>query len=392
MDRFLPTRTARLTLLAVLVSSTPLHAADDVQALLATVKSVGKEGAGNPAAAKAWQALARLNPDALPAVLAGLDDDNPVTTNWLRAAADAVAERAVKEKKPLPAAALEKFLLDTKNSAAGRRVAYEWLVRVDPSAPGRLLPGFLHDRSPELRRDAVAVRLEAASAALAKGDKPATVAALREALSGASDKDQVDDIAKKLKEQGVAVDLAAHFGFVKSWHLIAPFDNPKGANFAVAYPPEKGVDLAAAYTGKGGAECRWAPFTTDKPYGEVDLNKALGKKKGAIAYARAVVVSEGERRAEIRVGCINALKVFHNGKEVFGCEECHHGSEMDQYVIPVTLKAGRNELLLKVCQNEQTEPWAQDWSFQARLCDATGAALPVTVETQPAAGKAGGGR
>lgn len=392
MDRFLHTRTARLTLLVAVASAAPLRAADDVPALLAAVKAVGKEGNGNPAASKAWQALARLGPDALPAILAGFDDDNPVATNWLRAAVDAVAGRTLKDKKPLPAAALEKLVLDTKNSAAGRRAAYEWLVRVDPSAPARLLPGFLHDRSPELRRDAVAVRLEAANAALAKGDKPAAVAALREALSGACDKDQVDEIAKKLKEQGVAVDLAAHFGFVRTWQLVAPFDNPKGANFAVVYPPEKGVDLTATYKGKGGAECRWAPFTTDKPYGEVDLNKALGKKKGAIAYARAVVVSEGARRAEIRVGCINALKVFYNGKEVFACEECHHGSEMDQYIIPVTLKAGRNELLLKVCQNEQTEPWAQEWSFQARLCDATGAAIPVTVETPPSSGKAGGGR
>jgi hypothetical protein len=382
----------RTALLLALASAAPLHAADDARALLATVKAIGKEGAGNLAAARAWRKLTRLGPDALPVILAGFDDDNPVVTNWLRAAVDAVGNRALKGKKPLPAAALEKFVLDTENSAVGRRIAYEWLVRADPSAPARLLPRFLHDRSPELRRDAVAVRVEAAGAALAKGDKPAAVAALREALSGACDKDQVDDIAKKLKEQGVTVDLAAHFGFVRSWSLIAPFDNPEGKNFAVVYPPEKGVDLGATYKGKGGAECRWVPFTTDQPYGEVNLNKALGKKKGAIAYARAVVVSPEERRAEIRVGCINALKVFHNGKELFGCEECHHGSEMDQYVIPVTLKAGRNELLLKVCQNEQTESWAQEWSFQARLCDSTGAAIPVTVEAKPAAGQAGGGR
>ena len=85
--------------------------------------------------------------------------------------------------------------------------------------------------------------------------------------------------------------------------------------------------------------------------------------------------------------------MFHNGKEVFSCEECHHGAEMDQYIIPVTLKAGRNELLLKVCQNEQTESWAQNWSFQARLCDSAGAAVPFTVEAKPTpAGTSGGGQ
>jgi hypothetical protein len=391
MNRLILGRTALLTLLLVVSSALPLQAGNDVKALLATIKSVGSEGTGNPAAAKAWQALGRLDPDALPAILASFDDDKPVVTNWLRAAVDTIAERALKEKKPLPAAALEKFLLDTKNSAAGRRAAYEWLVRADPATPARLLPGFLHDRSPELRREAVAMRIDAAKAALRKGDTTGTVAALREALSGACDKDQVDDIAKQLAEQGITVDLAAHFGCIRSWYLVAPFDNPKGEKFAVVYPPEKGVDLNATYKGKGNVDCRWVPFTTEKPYGEVNLNTALGKKKGAIAYARAVVVSANERRAELRIGCINALKVFHNGKEVFGCEECHHGSEMDQYIIPIILKAGPNEFLLKVCQNEQTEPWAQNWEFQARLCDATGVAVPFRVEAKAASGKTGGG-
>ena len=213
----------------------------------------------------------------------------------------------------------------------------------------------------------MAVKIESANAALKKGDKATAVAALREALSGAADKDQVDDIAKKLKEQAVTVDLAAHFGFVRTWQLVAPFDNPKGKSFAVAYPPEKGVDLTASYKGKAGAECRWVPFTTEDPYGAVNLNWARKRQEeGAIALRRRRLSRcPVGRRAELRVGCINALKVFHNGKEVFGCEECHHGSDMDQYIIPVTLNAGRNELLFKVCQNEQTEPWAQDWSFQA---------------------------
>jgi hypothetical protein len=35
--------------------------------------------------------------------------------------------------------------------------------------------------------------------------------------------------------------------------------------------------------------------------------------------------------------------------------------------------------LLKLCQNEQKEDWAQDWHFQLRICDASGAAvLPVS--------------
>jgi hypothetical protein len=374
----------RAVLLLVFVSlPAPAVAGNDIPSQIAGIRAVGREGAGNARAAQAWQTLARSGPEALPEILAAFDDDNGIATNWLRSAADAVGERALREKKALPVARLEQLVLDTKNSAAGRRAAYEWLTRADASAAARLLPRFLHDRSPELRRDAVALLVEKAGAAGAKGDKAAAVAALREALSGACDKDQVDDIAKKLKEQGVAVDLAAHFGFIRTWQLVAPFDNPKGTKFAVAYPPEKGVDLTAAYKGKADAECRWTPFTTEDSYGQVNLNKALGKKKGAIAYACVAVVSGAERRVEFRLGSQNAIKVFHNGKEVFGCEEYHHGTDMDQYVVPVRLKAGRNEFLVKVCQNEQSEPWAQTWGFQARLCDSTGAAVPFVIETAP---------
>jgi hypothetical protein len=39
------------------------------------------------------------------------------------------------------------------------------------------------------------------------------------------------------------------------------------------------------------------------------------------------------------------------------------------------LKKGRNEILVKICQNEQTEDWAQTWDFQLRVCDALGTAV-----------------
>ena len=51
--------------------------------------------------------------------------------------------------------------------------------------------------------------------------------------------------------------------------------------------------------------------------------------------------------------------------------------KLDQYRVPVELKQGRNVILLKVCQNEQTENWAQRYRFQVRVCDPAGSALPA---------------
>src|SRR5262249_44743315 len=149
--------------------------------------------------------------------------------------------------------------------------------------------------------------------------------------------------------------------------------------FAKTLPPEQGVDLTRAYRGKGGAELRWKPYTTTDPYGVVDLNKAIGPLHGVVAYAFAAVRSPAERPVEIRGGSANAVQILLNGKRLFAREEYHHGVRMDQHVGVGTLRAGRNEILLKVCQNEQTEAWAQAWSFQLRVCDAVGSPVPLTV-------------
>jgi hypothetical protein len=52
---------------------------------------------------------------------------------------------------------------------------------------------------------------------------------------------------------------------------------------------------------------------------------------------------------------------------------------MDQHVGAGVLHAGRNEILVKICQNEQTEDWAQSWSFQLRVCDASGVAVQLNA-------------
>jgi hypothetical protein len=358
------------------LAALPLAAAPEVGPLVARIRAVGAEGAGNTEAARAWRELVRLGPDALPALLSGLDDANPIAANWLRSAVDAIAERELAAGRPLPADRLEAFVRQTRHAGPARRLAYEWLVRADPSAPGRLLPGMLQDPSTELRRDAVAVAIRAAQGQFDAGDKRAATAAYRKALSVARDRDQVDLIAKQLQALGVEVDLADHFGFLRTWALLGPFDNTGGAGFDQAFPPEEGVDRARTYRGKEGVKLRWGEHSTGDPYGVVDLNKALGRQKGATAYAWTAVRSPADRAVEVLVGSENAVKVFLNGRLIFSREEYHHGMRMDQHVGRGTLRAGRNEILIKVCQNEQTEEWAGAWSFQVRICDPAGGKAP----------------
>jgi hypothetical protein len=370
----------RSTLILLLVVASPAIAQESVPSLLAKIKAVGKEGKGNAAAAAAWKGLVQHGPDALIDVLAGLDDTSPVAANWVRAAVDAIADNTLASGKRLPADRLEAFVKNVKHSGAGRKLAYDWLSRVDPAAADRLLPGMADDPGAELRREAVAVLLKNAEEALDKGtNKAAAIAAFQKVLQHARDADQVQKAAGELKGLGIEVDLTRHFGFVTHWQLVGPFNNVGGVGFAASYPPEKGFIAAAAFEGKDKAKVAWKEHVSDLPMGLVDLNKIYGKLKGAVAYAYAAVDSPVEQPVELRAGSFNAVRIYLNGKEVYFREEYHHGMTMDQHIGKGTLKAGKNEILVKVCQNEQTESWAQSWSFQLRVCDRLGAPAPLTV-------------
>jgi hypothetical protein len=311
-----------------------------------------------------------------------MDDAGPLAANWLRAAVDAIAESEFHKSGKLPTARLEKFLAEKQHDPRARRLAFEWLARVDASAPDRLIPSMLDDPSLELRRDAVARLLAAAEKSLAAGNQDEALATYKKSLYAARDLDQMQTITEALEKLGHPVDLAHHYGFIQDWKLVGPFDNRGGKGFGTAYPPEGKVDLAASYETVDGKRA-WSSHRTDEVHGNVDLNKALGKHMGVVAYAVAEFTSDSRRPIELRVGTPNALKIWLNGKLLSTAEVYHSNSAMDQYVGRGELVPGRNVILLKVCQNEMTVEWAQDWKFQLRACDSLGQAV-LSTDRPPA--------
>lgn len=159
------------------------------------------------------------------------------------------------------------------------------------------------------------------------------------------------------------------------WSVIGPFDNTDREGFDKVFPPEEEIDLGAEYEGKGGEKVRWQAFSTADEYGMVDVNKAYGPLKEVTAYTYTEYESAIDQPAELRLGCKNGWKIWLNGELVFGRDEYHRGMSIDQYKLPVSLKKGTNTLLVKLCQNEQTEDWTVQWQFQLRVCDASGTAL-----------------
>ena len=352
-----------------------------VEENIQAIKSVGKEGEKHAAAIAAVKELSQGSVESLPVLLKSFEGANPLAVNWLRSAVDTIADRSLKKTGKLPAQALEAFVKDTDRSPEARRLAYEWLVKVDPTASDRLIPGMLNDASPDFRRDAVERLIAQATKAHEGDDKEAEKKLLRQALGGAIDDDQVKAIVKPLRELGETVDLPKHFGFLTEWYLIGPFDNTELKGFDVAYPPEKERNLKAKYQGKLG-EVEWKAYTTEDDYGTLDIAKKTEPFKGAITYATTTYVAEKGRDVEIRLGTPNAWKLWVNGVQIFARDEYHRGTSLDQYKVTAKLKPGPNVILLKVCQNEQKEEWAQAWTFQLRVCDKSGVAiLPAAAAT-----------
>jgi hypothetical protein len=352
----------------------------DIAPLLSQLKNVGSEGGNAEAASTAWSQLSAIPAQQLPELLAGMNDASPLAENWLRSVADAVAERTVRAGDPLPIEGLRRFLLDTSNSPRARRTAYEWVVKVSPDLTARLLERFLDDPSLELRRDAVTYLLEKVAAA---GGETAAKQLLRKAFTASRDEDQIDDITDRLAKYQDAVDLPAHYGFVMRWHLIAPFDNTEKNGFDVSYPPEEEIDLDAKYAGKDG-EIGWKIHQSSDTHGIVDLNNAIHNHKGVIGYAYAEFESSDDQDVDIRLGCINANKVWLNGMLLTTNEVYHANMMIDQYVAKGRMHKGQNAILLKIAQNEQSEAWAQRWQFQLRVCDAIGTAILAKNRSTPA--------
>ncbi len=141
-------------------------------------------------------------------------------------------------------------------------------------------------------------------------------------------------------------------GFLKesSWFILGPSDNIEGIGFQKAYIPEdtKKIDLMAQHDGKRG-KIRWEKRQDKNPDGFVDLDAIFGGELDWVtAYAWTTVYSPEERQALIRFGSDDQAKVWLAGEQVFTFAQ-GRAPAIDQDIVPVKLRAGENQILVKVC-------------------------------------------
>lgn len=339
---------------------TRAETSDELIQKLRTVEANDKSNQMSAKVAKQIRAQKDVN---LLSVLKAMNGATPLGRNWLLGVANSIYQQSGASQT----AELKAFLADTAQNDEARYTVFHWLSKNDEAMRKSMLASMREDPSQELRYLAVKDAIDA---------KPSTPE-LESLLQAARHPEQVTGIIESLKEAGVVVDQAKHFGFLMDWKLIGPFDHVGTANFDKVFPVEADAiaqSEKAEYDGKNG-KVSWISKSTENVQGELDLAEVFANEKGCIVYALAEFDSPTETEAELRLGCINGNKAWLNGKLIMSNEVYHTSMQIDQYVERVTLKAGKNRILLKLCQNEQKEQWAQRFAFQLRVSDFTGKAI-----------------
>ena len=316
-------------------------------------------------AAKADQ-IARLPAEWLTPCLVAFRDATPAGANWLRSGLERAADQF---SDRLPLEELATLVGNATQSPRGRSLAFVWLKSQDRARADGLLDTLLDDPSLDLRRQAVEKLLASAGGK----EQAAKKQTYRRGLAAARDIDQIEQIIAWLAEHGEQVDVAEVLGFVRQWRVSEAFDNAKGIGFEKTYPPQTG-ELARPDTSG------WKVVASTDKHGTIDLNAALETKKGVLAYAVATVEMPRAGTAQVRIGSPCAVAVWVNGLPVMAHEIYHASEAVDQYIATADFCVGTNNIMVKCCQNEQTEPWAIDWKFQLRICDPLGSPLATQLK------------
>jgi hypothetical protein len=170
-----------------------------------------------------------------------------------------------------------------------------------------------------------------------------------------------------------AIDGAAKPMGMSKWQYIGPFPNPGNQGFAIAYPPEKGIDLKAKYPGKNGEEAVWKPGEFND--GTVN-NLALFKPENnteAVVYLYREIETSRPMDLPVSFGSDDTLTVWLNGQQVLAVNE-QRGCQPDQNQAVLKLKEGKNQLLLKICQG------GGEWAFYFQAKDNTPPAVTWRFE------------
>ncbi len=159
--------------------------------------------------------------------------------------------------------------------------------------------------------------------------------------------------------------IMQHYGMIaeNAWLTLGPFDNTAGIGYHTKYIAEEKtqLDLNAKHEGLGD-QIRWETLEDTIYDGFIDLGE---NQNWSVAYVWTTISSPEEKTVQFRFDSDDQAKIWLNGIEVYANDESKSVS-IDRDIVPVTLNAGKNTVLVKVCNEEQ------QWGFYLRVTDGEG--------------------
>jgi len=147
------------------------------------------------------------------------------------------------------------------------------------------------------------------------------------------------------------------------WNLCGPFAAADGRNFETSFPPEKAVDLAQKYPGKGKTEATWRKGNF--PDGTIHNLAIFGGENNnqAVAYLYREIEVAMPTEIPASFGSDDGLIVWLNGEKLIS-DHTDRAAAPDQARAMLKLKAGKNQLLMKIVQG------SGEWAFYFKAGEA----------------------
>ncbi len=155
-------------------------------------------------------------------------------------------------------------------------------------------------------------------------------------------------------------------GELQRWAIIGPFDNRGRDGLDHQYPPETEFRFDKSYAGMNGPVA-WKPLTAWNADGD-SVGLSTRFDDWTVYYATSQLYSPQQAEAKFELTCQQGCRLWLNGKEQIYSDVS--GSNQNT-VVPVSLNAGWNAVLVKVDRTKMQHSW-----FTLDVKSKSGEAIP----------------
>jgi hypothetical protein len=281
----------------------------------------------------------------------------PVTARALSGYVNIAANLEKTDKAAAAAMYVQAFELTTSDDHS--KQALLGIGRLaDPAADGLIEKVLPLVNEGTLRTEAT-MALTGLASRMPPGQKDRAVELLLQVVNHSADHEARRLAVGRLRELGVKLDPARDEGFVTCWWLLGPVDRHGDADWD-RLPENMGeVDVTSPFT-IGEKQLTWRSHHTADLLGIVDLLQAITQTASAAAYACAELNVETAQEALLKAGSDDGIAIWVNGTKVHSTN-VGRPIQIDQDVIKVPLKAGKNVILARIQQKGGA------WGFCVRV-------------------------